>query len=81
MSEKVTVQRNELICLILMLIPIISIIGFILYFIWIKPKGLKLVVAILTIFFGLIPDIFLWLDAFNVLKLDKTEVKITSESN
>ncbi len=63
------VKGMELIALVLMLIPVISLIGFILYLIFAKWSTLKLIVAILTIPFGFLAAIFLWLDAFGILSL------------
>ncbi len=68
------IKKLELISLILMLFPFVSIIGFLIYVIMCgaaKGSLIKLVVAILTIPFGLLAAIFLWLDAFNVIDLDK----------
>lgn len=68
------IKKLELISLILMLFPFLSLIGFLIYVIMCgaaKGNIIKLVVAILTIPFGLIAAIFLWLDAFNVINLDK----------
>lgn len=68
------VKGLELIALILMLIPFVSIIGFIIYIIFCgaaKGNLLKLIVAILTIPFGLFASIFLWLDAFSIINLGK----------
>ncbi len=59
----------KIISLVLMLFPIISIIGFILYFLSEKPTGLEIVVAILTIPFGLFAGIFLWLNALGIISL------------
>lgn len=68
------IKKLELISLILMLFPFLSIIGFLIYVIMCgaaKGSLIKLVVAILTIPFGIIAAIFLWLDAFNIINLDK----------
>lgn len=68
------IKKIELVSLILMLFPFVSIIGFLIYVIMCgaaKGSLIKLVVAILTIPFGLLASIFLWLDAFNVIDLDK----------
>lgn len=68
------IKKLELISLILMLFPLLSIVGFLIYVIMcgaVKGSLIKLVVAILTIPFGIIAAIFLWLDAFNVINLDK----------
>lgn len=67
------VKGMELIALILMLIPFVSIIGLVIYIVFcgaLKGSILKLIIAILTIPFGLLAAIFLWLDAFNVINLD-----------
>lgn len=68
------IKKLELISLILMLFPFISLIGFLIYVIMCgaaKGSLIKLVVAILTIPCGIFAAIFLWLDAFNVIDLDK----------
>lgn len=68
------VKGLELIALILMLIPVVSLIGFLIYIIFcgaLKGNFLKLLIAILTIPFGLFAAIFLWLDAFGILNLGK----------
>ncbi|MGL5246319.1 MAG: hypothetical protein ACRC8C_01995 [Mycoplasmoidaceae bacterium] len=59
----------KLLSLILMLIPLVSLIGFILYFLSEKPSGRELIVCILTIPFGFLAGIFLWLNALGVIKL------------
>lgn len=58
----------KLLSLVLMLFPIISIIGFVLYFVSEKPKFFELIVCLLTIPFGFFASIFLWLNAFGILK-------------
>ena len=66
------IQKNKLIALIFMLIPVISIIGVIIYVIdMIKGNYsmLEIILVILTIPFGFIAAIFLWLNALGVLKL------------
>lgn len=66
------IQKNKLIALILMLIPVISIIGVIIYMIDMLKGNysmLEIVLVILTIPFGFIAAIFLWLNALGVLKL------------
>lgn len=66
------VKGLELISLILMLIPGISIIGLLLYIFGcglLQGSVLKIIVAILTIPFGILAAIFLWLDAFGVINL------------
>lgn len=67
------VKGMELIALVLMLIPFVSIIGLVIYIVFcgaLKGSILKLIIAILTIPFGLLAAIFLWLDAFSVINLD-----------
>ena len=66
------IQKNKLIALIFMLIPVISIIGVIIYVIdMIKGNYsmLEIILVILTIPFGFLAAIFLWLNALGVLKL------------
>ncbi|MBR2998998.1 MAG: hypothetical protein IKF44_01240 [Mycoplasmataceae bacterium] len=66
------IQKNKLIALIFMLIPVISIIGVIIYVIdMIKGNYsmLEIILVILTIPFGVFAAIFLWLNALGVLKL------------
>lgn len=66
------IQKNKLIALILMLVPIISIIGVIIYMIDMFKGNysmLEIIVVILTIPFGFFAAIFLWLNALGVLKL------------
>ncbi|MBR3571087.1 MAG: hypothetical protein IKL15_00270 [Mycoplasmataceae bacterium] len=66
------IQKNKLIALIFMLIPVISIIGVIIYMIDMLKGNysmLEIVLVILTIPFGFIAAIFLWLNALGVLKL------------
>lgn len=66
------IQKNKLIALILMLIPVISIIGVIIYMIDMLKGNysmLEIILVILTIPFGFIAAIFLWLNALGVLKL------------
>ncbi|MBR2055621.1 MAG: hypothetical protein IJ970_01025 [Mycoplasmataceae bacterium] len=66
------IQKNKLIALIFMLIPVISIIGVIIYVIdMIKGNYsmLEIILVILTIPFGVLAAIFLWLNALGVLKL------------
>lgn len=68
------IKKLELISLILMLFPLVAVIGFLIYVLFCgaaKGSLVKLIVAILTIPFGLIAGIFLWLDAFSVIDLDK----------
>ena len=68
------VKGLELIALILMLIPILSIVGFIIYVVLCgaaKGNIKKIVIAILSIFIGFFASILLWLDAFNIINLDK----------
>lgn len=67
------VKGMELIALILMLFPFVSLIGLVIYIVFcgaLKGSILKLIIAILTIPFGLLAAIFLWLDAFSVINLD-----------
>ncbi len=66
------VQGTKLIALILMLIPVISIIGFILYVLDMLKGNwsvIELIVALLTIPFGFLAAIFLWLNALGIIKL------------
>ncbi|MBR3348358.1 MAG: hypothetical protein IKG36_03000 [Mycoplasmataceae bacterium] len=66
------IQKNKLIALIFMLIPVISIIGVIIYMIDMLKGNysmLEIILVILTIPFGFIAAIFLWLNALGVLKL------------
>ena len=66
------IQKNKLIALILMLVPIISIIGVIIYMIDMFKGNysmLEILLVILTIPFGFLAAIFLWLNALGVLKL------------
>ena len=66
------IQKNKLIALIFMLIPVISIIGVIIYVIDMLKGNysmLEIILVILTIPFGFIAAIFLWLNALGVLKL------------
>ncbi|MBR2022063.1 MAG: hypothetical protein IJ997_00055 [Mycoplasmataceae bacterium] len=66
------IQKNKLIALILMLIPVISIIGVIIYVIDMLKGNysmLEIILVILTIPFGVLAAIFLWLNALGVLKL------------
>ncbi|MGL4184028.1 MAG: hypothetical protein ACRCRP_02725 [Metamycoplasmataceae bacterium] len=67
MSNKL--ETKKLLALILMLFPIISIIGFLLYILGTKITGKELIVAILTIPFGFLAGIFLWLNALGFIKL------------
>ncbi|MGL4647423.1 MAG: hypothetical protein ACRCVI_01720 [Mycoplasmoidaceae bacterium] len=59
----------KILALFLMLFPIISIAGIILYVMSEKPTMLELIVCVLTIPFGLLAGIFLWLNAFGIIKL------------
>ena len=66
------IQKNKLIALIFMLIPVISIIGVIIYMIDMLKGNysmLEIILVILTIPFGVLAAIFLWLNALGVLKL------------
>lgn len=66
------IQKNKLIALIFMLIPVISIIGVIIYMIDMLKGNysmLEIILVILTIPFGVFAAIFLWLNALGVLKL------------
>lgn len=66
------IQKNKLIALILMLIPLISIIGAIIYLVDMLKGNwsfLELIIVLLTIPFGFIAAIFLWLNALGVIKL------------
>lgn len=59
----------KILSLILMLIPGISLIGFIMYFLSEKPTSVELIVCILTIPFGFFAAIFLWLNALKIINL------------
>ncbi|MGL5591333.1 MAG: hypothetical protein ACRDCF_01175 [Mycoplasmoidaceae bacterium] len=59
----------KIVSLILMLLPLVSLLGFLLYFLSEKPSGKELIICILTIPFGFFAGIFLWLNAFGVIKL------------
>lgn len=66
------VEKKKLIALILMLFPIIAIIGFIIYVLDLIKGNysiIELIVCILTIPFGFLAAIFLWLNAFGIIKL------------
>ena len=66
------VQGTKLIALILMLFPVISSIGFILYVLDMLKGNwsvIELIVALLTIPFGFLAAIFLWLNALGIIKL------------
>ncbi|MBR3832065.1 MAG: hypothetical protein IKJ72_00315 [Mycoplasmataceae bacterium] len=66
------IQKNKLIALIFMLIPVISIIGVIIYMIDMLKGNysmLEIILVILTIPFGVLAAIFLWLNALGVLKI------------
>ena len=66
------IKPLKLVALILMLFPGVALIGFIIYILTIglqKTSMLELVLAILSIVFGFVPAIFLWLNAFGVIKL------------
>lgn len=55
-----------------MLIPGVALIGFIIYVLLgttRQASTLEIVLAILSIFLGFIPAIFLWLNAFNIIRL------------
>ncbi len=60
----------ELLCLVLMLIPGLALVGFILYLLTCgSARGLKLILMILSIPFGFLASIWLWLDAVGVITL------------
>lgn len=59
----------KILSLVLMLIPLVSLFGFILYFLSEKPSGKELIICVLTIPFGFFAGIFLWLNALGILKL------------
>lgn len=66
------IKKNKLVALILMLFPIIALIGAIIYISELmkgKYSKLELIIVILTIPFGFIPAIFLWLNALGVVNL------------
>lgn len=66
------IEKRKLIALILMLFPIVSIVGFIIYVLDLLKGNwsvLELVVCILTIPFGFLAAIFLWLNALGVISL------------
>lgn len=63
------IKTNRLVSLILCLFT--WFIGAIVYLLWCKPKGLELIICILAIFIPIIPAIILWLNAFNVISLNK----------
>lgn len=69
MSNKI--QTKKLIALVLMLFPILSIVGIILYVLGSTEKFslIELIVIILTIPFGFIAAIFLWLNALGIINL------------
>ncbi len=71
MAER-KLNTMEIVALILMLIPVLSIVGVILYILYCgKSRGIKLLLLILSIPFGLLASIWLWLEAFGVIKLGK----------
>ncbi len=60
----------ELISLVLMLIPGLALVGVILYFLTCGgARGKKLIIMLLSILFGFIASIFLWLNALGVINL------------
>ena len=66
------IKPLKLTALILMLIPGVALIGFIIYILSVglqKTSVLELILAILSIIFGFIPAIFLWLNALGVIRL------------
>lgn len=68
------VSTRKLIALILMLFPVISIIGLVLYIIEVGKANcslLEIVLLILSIPFGIFASIFLWLNALGVINLSK----------
>lgn len=72
MSKSKGMKPLKLVALILMLIPGISLIGVLIYLIGIGRNGmgvLELVLILLTIPFGFIAAIFLWLNAFGIINL------------
>ncbi len=65
-----SIRTNELIPLILMLVPGLALIGVILYFVMCGgARGKKLIFMLLTIPFGFIAGIFLWLNALGIITL------------
>ncbi len=65
-----SIRTNELIPLIIMLIPFLSLIGVILYFVKCGgARGKKLIIMLLTIPLGFLAGIFLWLDALGIITL------------
>ena len=72
MSKSKGMKPLKLVALILMLIPGVSLIGVLIYLIGIGRNGmgvLELVLILLTIPFGFIAAIFLWLNAFGIINL------------
>ncbi|MGL5640049.1 MAG: hypothetical protein ACRDCD_00085 [Mycoplasmoidaceae bacterium] len=59
----------KIVSLVLMLLPLVALLGFLLYFLSEKPTGKELIICILTIPFGFFAGIFLWLNAFGIIKL------------
>lgn len=69
---KKRLEPKKLIALVLMLFPIISILGVIIYLVdMIKGNYsfLEIIIVILTIPFGFFASIFLWLNALGVIKI------------
>ncbi len=67
---KSNIKGMELLCLCLAIIPGLGLVGFILYMLFCgKAKGIKLILWILSCFVGIFASLFLWLDAFGVIKL------------
>ena len=72
MAQKLNIEKKKLIALILMLIPFISIIGFVIYVLDLIRGNyslIELIVCVLTIPFGFFAAIFLWLNALGIIKL------------
>lgn len=66
------VKPIKLVALILMLIPGVALIGFIIYVLLgttRQASTVEIILAVLSIFLGFIPAIFLWLNAFGIIKL------------
>ncbi|MGL4358172.1 MAG: hypothetical protein ACRCSY_05670 [Cetobacterium sp.] len=49
----------KIVSLVLMLLPLVALLGFLLYFLSEKPTGKELIICILTIPFGFFAGIFL----------------------
>ncbi|MBD5422921.1 MAG: hypothetical protein HDR43_00230 [Mycoplasma sp.] len=72
MAKKSKIETKKLVALILCLFPIISILGVIIYAMDMLKGNwsyMELIVLILTIPFGFIAAIFLWLNALGLIRL------------